>query len=101
MAEMGRDLLAQDYLLKQLTASLMYPEDELGKKFWDRVYAKAKEKYGHTNIPMDTFNKVWIVPEKAVVYENGDTAKACTTMSKRTSTLKPTRSSRANISPAG
>jgi len=32
--EMGRDLLAQDYLLKQLTASLIYPEDELGKKFW-------------------------------------------------------------------
>src|SRR3989338_3592854 len=25
--EMGRDMLAQDYLLKQLTASLMYPED--------------------------------------------------------------------------
>ena len=26
--EMGRDLLAQDYLLKQLTASLMYPDGE-------------------------------------------------------------------------
>ena len=32
--EMGRDLLAQDYILKQLTASLMYPEDELGNDFW-------------------------------------------------------------------
>ena len=39
--EMGRDLLAQDYYLKQLTASLIYPEDELGKKFWERVYQKA------------------------------------------------------------
>jgi hypothetical protein len=28
--EMGRDLLAQDYLLKQITASLIYPENELG-----------------------------------------------------------------------
>ena len=37
----GRDLLAQDYLLKQLAASLMYPEDELGKEFWGRVYQKA------------------------------------------------------------
>src|SRR5438046_2141904 len=27
--EMGRDLLAQDYLLKQITASLIYPEKEL------------------------------------------------------------------------
>ncbi len=68
--EMGRDLLAQDYMLKQLTASLMNPEADLGGEFWKRVYAKAKEKYGTTDIPMDTFNKIWIVPEKAVVYEH-------------------------------
>lgn len=67
--EMGRDMLAQDYLLKQLTASLMYPEEELGKGFWDRVYAKAKILYGTTNIPISTFNKVWIVPDAAGVYE--------------------------------
>ncbi len=72
--EMGRDLLAQDYLLKQLTASLTYPENGLGQKFWQRIYAKAKAQYGTTNIPINTFNKVWIVPDKAVVYENGDTA---------------------------
>jgi len=69
--EMGRDLLAQDYLLKQLSASLMYPENELGQKFWNRVHKKAYEQYGTTDIPMNTFNKIWIVPEKAVVYENG------------------------------
>ncbi len=71
--EMGRDLLAQDYILKQLTASLMYPEDELGEEFWDRVHEKAYEEYGVTDIPVNTFNKVWIVPEKAVVYENAET----------------------------
>jgi hypothetical protein len=68
--EMGRDLLAQDYLLKQITASLIYPEDELGKKFWNRVYAEAQKKFNTTNIPVNTFNKVWIVPDKALVYEN-------------------------------
>jgi hypothetical protein len=72
--EMGRDLLAQDYLLKQLTASLMYPEDELGKDFWDKVYRKASQLYGSTEIPINTFNKVWIVPEKAVVYQHDNTA---------------------------
>ena len=41
ITEMGRDLLAQDYVLKQLMASLTYPENGLGKKFWDRVYKKA------------------------------------------------------------
>ncbi|OGX18454.1 MAG: phosphoglycerate kinase [Omnitrophica WOR_2 bacterium GWC2_45_7] len=71
---MGQDLLAQDYILKQLTASMMYPEDELGQTFWNRVYAKAQEKYGTTDIPMNTFNKIWIVPEKAVVYEHKESA---------------------------
>src|ERR1039458_2320259 len=42
---MGRDLLAQDYMLKQLTASLIYPQQALGKTFWAKVYAQAKEKY--------------------------------------------------------
>ena len=68
--EMGRDLLAQDYLLKQLTSSLIYPEGETGKVFWKRIYAEAAKKFGNTNIPVNTFNKVWIVPNKAVVYEN-------------------------------
>ncbi|MBI3616934.1 MAG: hypothetical protein HY210_01765, partial [Candidatus Omnitrophica bacterium] len=71
--ELGRDMLAQDYILKQLTASLMYPEKELGKAFWDKVYKQAKEKYGTTEIPVDTFNKVWILPETATVYEHGQT----------------------------
>ncbi|MDP8266493.1 MAG: hypothetical protein P9M07_06045 [Candidatus Aceula meridiana] len=72
--EMGRDMLAQDYLLKQVTASLIYPENDLGKEFWDRVYEKAYLEHGTTNIPMNTFNKVWIIPEEATVFEEGDTA---------------------------
>ncbi len=74
LTEMGKDLLAQDYILKQLMASLTYLESGLGKKFWDEVYKKAYEQYGTTNIPLNTFNKVWIVPDKAVVYENKDKA---------------------------
>ncbi|MBF0570690.1 MAG: hypothetical protein HQL12_02340 [Candidatus Omnitrophica bacterium] len=72
--EMGRDMLAQDYILKQLTASLIYPEKELGKKFWDNVYTKARQMYGATNIPVNTFNKVWIVADKAKVLERNNTA---------------------------
>ncbi|MBF0388297.1 MAG: hypothetical protein HQL20_10695, partial [Candidatus Omnitrophica bacterium] len=68
--EMGRDLLAQDYLLKQMTASIIYPEGETGKKFWAQVYKQVQAKYGTIDIPVDTFNKVWIMPAKAKVYEN-------------------------------
>ena len=74
MTEMGRDLLKQDYLLKQLTASLMHPDSETGKKFWAAMYEKAHQSLGTTDIPLDTFNKVWLVPDDAEVYEKGNSA---------------------------
>ncbi|MFH0754879.1 MAG: hypothetical protein V2A70_09970, partial [Candidatus Omnitrophota bacterium] len=72
--QMGHDLLAQDYILKQITASVINPEGEIGKVFWAKVYAEVQKRYGTTDIPLDAFNKVWIVPEKATVYENRDAA---------------------------
>ena len=71
--EMGRDLLAQDYLLKQITSSLMYPESSLGRSFWNRIYERAWKEYKTTQVPVNTFNKVWIVPDEAAVYESGNT----------------------------
>ena len=71
--EMGRDLLAQDYMLKQITASLIYPEEQIGKEFWQRVYKQAAAKFGTTQIPVNTFNKVWIMPDTADVYEKNST----------------------------
>lgn len=76
LTEMGRDLLAEDYLLKQVTASLLYPEDKIGQRFWDKVKQLAKEKFGTSNIPANTTNKVWIVPGKALVYENAQNGTA-------------------------
>jgi phosphoenolpyruvate synthase/pyruvate phosphate dikinase len=79
---MGRDLLAEDYVLKQITASLIYPEGKVGKRFWKRVYEEASRKFGTTNIPVNTFNKVWIVPERALVYENAKAGTAYVVESK-------------------
>jgi len=70
LTEMGKELLAQDYLLKQVTASVMYPEGNVGREFWRLIYQEAFKRFGTTNISVNTFNKVWIVPESAVVYEN-------------------------------
>jgi len=72
--DMGRDLLEQDYILKQITASLIYPEKQLGKLFWDKVYAKAQQMYGTTQVPVNTFNKVWIMADRAEVFEHNQTA---------------------------
>ncbi|MBF0388363.1 MAG: hypothetical protein HQL20_11050 [Candidatus Omnitrophica bacterium] len=72
--ELGRDMLAQDYILKQVTASLIYPEKTLGKQFWSKVYSKVQERFNNVEMPIDTFNKVWIVADKADVYVNNNTA---------------------------
>lgn len=72
--ELGRDMLAQDYILKQLSASLIYPEKALGETFWNRVYARAREEFGTTNIPVDTFHKIWIKADKARVIEHDGAA---------------------------
>lgn len=90
--EMGRDLLAQDYLLKQITASLMYPENEIGKDFWEEIHLEIEKNYAeeikensltHSGINLleelnlgtiDTYNKVWVVPDKAKIFEQGTKA---------------------------
>ncbi len=72
--DMGRDLLEQDYILKQITASLIYPGKQIGKTFWDKVYAKAQQMYGTTQVPVNTFNKVWIMADQAEVFEHNQTA---------------------------
>ncbi|MEW5894829.1 MAG: hypothetical protein AB1650_03570 [Candidatus Omnitrophota bacterium] len=68
--EMGRDMLLQDYLLKQLSSSMLHPDSDLGEGFWKAVYQKAQTDYGTTDIPADTFNKIWIVPEESSVFVN-------------------------------
>ncbi|MBF0483382.1 MAG: HD domain-containing protein [Candidatus Omnitrophica bacterium] len=72
--EMGRDLLAQDYMLKQLVSSLMYPDGEFGQKFWDEIYGKlyknGKQQGSSLDLAVETFNKVWIVPGTVKIYEH-------------------------------
>lgn len=73
--DMGRDLLAQDYLLKQLSASLLYPEGEVGENYWREIFRKgdsALSSEKDINMALSPFlNRIWIVPEKAVVYVHG------------------------------
>jgi len=72
--DLGKDMLGQDYLLKQFFSSLTYPESEIGKKYWSKLYEEVYQLASTTNIPIDTFSKVWIVPDKAEVYENENLA---------------------------
>ncbi len=82
--EMGRQMLEQDYVLKQMAASLTNPDTELGRKYWDEVHRLealdagrwtvdvGKNKIQSTTTvqpPATAFNKVWIVPAGATVVE--------------------------------
>jgi len=76
--EMAQGLLSQDFLLKQLAASLTYPETEQGKKYWDEVIQNSKVKRQNKGVSLlqgvNDFNKVWIVPGRTMVHECGNCA---------------------------
>jgi len=74
LTDLGKEMLGQDYVLKQLLSSLTYPEGETGKNYWQEVYEEVAKIAGTTNIPINTFNKVWVMPDKATVYENDNLA---------------------------
>lgn len=73
MTELGQDMLAQDYVLKYVTALLMHPDTPSGREFWHRVYTRAYAKFGTVDIPVGSISKVWIVPQRAVVAQGRNT----------------------------
>ena len=66
---LGRVLLSQDFVLKQLAASFLHPDNPIGKEYWDRVYLKARNTVGSSTRRFASFQKLWLFPKKAVVYE--------------------------------
>lgn len=64
--ELGRDLLAQDYILKQFAGSLTHPDTELGKKYWYEINNSSSVTH---NFDTEGFSKIWIMPESAKINE--------------------------------
>ncbi len=63
LTELGKDLLRQDYLLKQIAASSTYPEKGAGQKYWQDINNdKIKGEKGN-------FSKIWIIPDRATIHE--------------------------------
>jgi hypothetical protein len=58
---MGRDLLAQDMVLKQSASVLTDPDTVTGQTFWQ------------TATSAEMLSKIWILPERAVLYEKDNT----------------------------
>lgn len=60
--DLGRDMMAQDYMLKQISSSLTRPGTVIGDNYWKSSNLGSQ------------FNKVWIVPDIVKVYEHGKKA---------------------------
>ncbi|MBF0388439.1 MAG: M48 family metalloprotease [Candidatus Omnitrophica bacterium] len=71
--DLARTLMYQDYLLKQLVSTSLSPDLASGQAFWKKVYQRAYETFGTTDIPVNSFHKVWIVPNEAKVFAQDDT----------------------------
>ena len=56
--QLGKDLLGQDYILKQLSSSLTHPDTSLGRTYWRMENGKS------------ALSKIWIVPKIAKIFEN-------------------------------
>lgn len=72
--DIGKDMLIEDYVLKQLTSSLLDVRNPYGRNFWKDVHRAAKSIAKTTNIPLKMFYKIWIVPDAVTVYEHKDLA---------------------------
>jgi len=68
--DLGKEMLEQDYVLKQLAASLTYPESPRGREYWQAIQNRGDSR----TIPVSSFNKVWIIPESAAIYQDNDKA---------------------------
>ena len=68
--DLGKDMLGLDYVLKQLAASLTYPESPRGQEYWQAIQNRSDSRA----IPINSFNKVWIIPESAAIYQDKDKA---------------------------
>ena len=61
---LGRVMLEQDYVLKQVASSLTHPDTPSGRAYWGMESGDANER--------DARSRVWIVPGGAGVLEYGD-----------------------------
>ncbi len=71
--DMGHVLLKQDYLLKQLTASMLHPDQEPGRRFWKNILDQSSTQL-ESAITGQLLHRIWIVPKDAVVVEDAQGA---------------------------
>lgn len=68
--DIGKDMLLEDFLLKQIASYVTDPKTTYGKQYWNKVREVSYNLLGHTKAGVNSCYKVWIVPQKAVICQN-------------------------------
>ncbi len=74
LTDIGKIMLETDLQLKKDIAQSTSPQTTKGKAYWDKLYQKAEELYGSTNISIPTLTRPWIVPGEIIIGETSDSA---------------------------
>jgi hypothetical protein len=67
--DIGKVFLEIDVQLRKDTASATSPQTPEGKKYWDKLYAKAEELFGYDAVTIPTLTCPWIVPGEIIIRE--------------------------------
>ncbi|HQJ15355.1 MAG TPA: PEP-utilizing enzyme [Candidatus Omnitrophota bacterium] len=72
--DLGRVLLEADLQLKKDMAARTSPDTKEGKAYWNRLYAKAEELFGQSDLEIPTVTRPWIVPGEIIMAQSQDSA---------------------------
>ncbi|MDD4899857.1 MAG: hypothetical protein PHG68_04610, partial [Candidatus Omnitrophica bacterium] len=72
--DIGKILLEADLQLKKDTARFTSPQTPEGKEYWDKLYKKASELFGSSDVTIPTLTRPWIVPDEVIVRETPGSA---------------------------
>jgi len=72
--DLGKVLLAADLALKKDMAKATSPNTALGRKYWNRLYAKAEALFGSREVTIPTLTRPWIVPGEIIVRQSNSSA---------------------------
>jgi len=72
--DIGRIFLEADVELKKDTALATSPDTKEGKIYWDKLYKKAAELYGTSELTIPTLTRPWIVPDEVIISESSTSA---------------------------
>jgi len=67
--DVGQVMLAADLQLKKDLAGFTSPNNEEGRLYWDKLYAKANTLFNEQEISIPTVTRPWIVPGEVILQD--------------------------------